>query len=227
MADKILIVDDEKNIRLLIKKYATFEGYEVLEACDGVEAYNQCVLNDDIMLIIMDIMMPELDGVQAIKKIFSKKKIPVIMLSAKGEEYDKLACFELGIDDYVVKPFSPKELMMRVNAIIRRVYKRDEKTSECIEIKGLKIDKISRKVYVDNEKVELSLKEYELLLYLVENKGIAISREKFITNVWGYSYDGFDRTLDTHIKLLRKALKEYSYMIETIRGFGYRFDEKN
>ena len=225
MNNKILIVDDEKNIRTLIKKYAIFEGYEVLEACDGIEAYNLCVENNDIALIIMDIMMPELDGYQAVKKIFSKKKIPVIMLTAKGEEYDRISGFELGIDDYVVKPFSPKELMYRVNAVLRR-YNTEKTQDNCLIFDGLKINKTARKVYIDDEKIELSLKEYELLLYLAENKGVAISREQFITNIWGYTYDGFDRTLDTHIKLLRKSLKEYSKYIETIRGFGYRFDEK-
>jgi DNA-binding response OmpR family regulator len=225
---KILIVDDEANIRLLIKKYASFEGFQVLEAENGIEAYNIFVNNEDIDLIIMDVMMPELDGFSTIKKIYAKKRVPVIMLTARGEEYDKILGFELGVDDYVVKPFSPKELIMRVQAVLRRSnVSTNVNNGDILSFKGVKIDKTSRKVFVNDQKIEMSLKEYELLLYLAENHGVAISREQFITNIWGYSYDGFDRTLDTHIKLLRKSLGEYAHYIETIRGFGYRFDEKN
>lgn len=224
--NKILVVDDESNIRVLIKKYATFEGFDVLEAENGLDAFNVFNKEKDIDIIIMDVMMPELDGISAIKKIFEIKKVPVIMLTARSEEYDKILGFEIGIDDYVVKPFSPKELMMRIHAILRRTQK-EEEISEVLSFEGLKIDKTARKVYINDIKVEMSLKEYELLLYLAENRGVAISREQFITNIWGYSYDGFDRTLDTHIKLIRKSLGEYAHYIETIRGFGYRFDEKH
>ena len=228
MGYKILIVDDESNIRNLIKKYAEFDGFEVLEAETGLDAYNICMNNTDIDLIIMDVMLPELDGFSSVKKIYEKRRIPVIMLTARGEEYDKILGFELGVDDYVVKPFSPKELIMRVQAVLRRVNSNKQNQNEDVLVfKGLKIDKIARKVYVNEAKIDMSLKEYELLLYLAENKGVAISREQFITNIWGYSYDGFDRTLDTHIKLIRKGLGEYSKYIETIRGFGYRFDEKD
>ncbi len=218
---KLLIVDDEKNIREVVKKYALFEGHEVVEAGNGTIAIEQ-VNRQDFDLIIMDVMMPELDGFSACKEIFKIKSIPVIMLSARGEEYDKLHGFELGIDDYVVKPFSPKELMMRVNAILKRLHK-DERD---VYILGeLTLDYKARIVHVKNQRIDLSLKEFELLLYLVKNKNIALTRDMLLEEVWGYDFYGDERTLDTHIKLLRKHLNEYASHIVTIRGVGYRFEE--
>ena len=221
---KLLIVDDEMKIRTIIRKYAEFDGYEVEEASDGMQAVSLCLLNH-YDLVIMDVMMPELDGFSAVREIRKKSNVPVILLSARGEEYDKIHGFELGIDDYVVKPFSVRELMMRVTAILNRVYpKKDDNEGKIFEVKGLKIDFIARIVTIDDNRVELSPKEYELLFYLVKNKNIALTREKLICDVWGYDYDGDDRTLDTHIKLLRKALGEYAELIVTVRGVGYRFE---
>ncbi len=219
---KILVVDDEENIRSLIRKYAEFEGYEVDEAKDGMEAVEKCRAHG-YDFIIMDIMMPELDGFSACSKIREEKDIPVLMLSARGEEYDRIHGFELGIDDYVVKPFSPKELMMRVNAILQRS-RRNGTENEKMTFGGLVIDTSAMLVYVDGEKAELSPKGYELLYYMAKNKGIALTREILITEVWGYDFYGDDRTLDTHIKLLRSALKGYRDYIVTLRGVGYRFE---
>lgn len=219
---KILVVDDEENIRSLIRKYAEFEGYEVEEAKDGMEAVERCRTHG-YDFIIMDIMMPELDGFSACSKIREEKDIPVLMLSARGEEYDRIHGFELGIDDYVVKPFSPKELMMRVNAILQRS-RRNGTENEKMTFGGLVIDTSAMLVYVDGEKAELSPKGYELLYYMAKNKGIALTRETLITEVWGYDFYGDDRTLDTHIKLLRSALKGYRDYIVTLRGVGYRFE---
>ncbi len=222
---KILIVDDEARIREIIKKYAVFEGHEVCEAGDGMEAIQIC-REKEFDIIIMDIMMPELDGFSACKEIRKYRNTPVLMLSARGEEYDKIHGFELGIDDYVVKPFSPKELMMRINAIIKRStgLGDNDKKKEIISFDGLTVDFTGRLVYVDNEKIDMSPKEYDLLFYMVKNRGIALTREKLITDVWGYDFYGDDRTLDTHIKLLRKSLGEYSRFIVTLRGVGYRFE---
>lgn len=220
---KILVVDDEDKIRQLIKKYAIFEGHEVTEASDGMEAI-RLVEKQDFDIIIMDVMMPELDGFSACREIKKKKEIPVLMLSARGEEYDKIHGFELGIDDYVVKPFSPKELMMRINAIMNRSQKKEEMKKDIETFNGLIVDFTGRLVYIDKEKIVMSPKEYDLFFYLVKNKGIALSREKLITDVWGYDFYGDDRTLDTHIKLLRKSLGEYSNYIVTLRGVGYRFE---
>ncbi|MDF2985885.1 MAG: two component transcriptional regulator, winged helix family [Eubacterium sp.] len=222
---KILIVDDEARIREIIKKYAVFEGHEVTEAADGMEAIQIC-RERDFDIIIMDIMMPELDGFSACKEIRKTKKTPVLMLSARGEEYDKIHGFELGIDDYVVKPFSPKELMMRINAIVKRSSGTglEENKKEIVSFEGLTVDFTGRLVYVDEEKIDMSPKEYDLLFYMVKNRGIALTREKLITDVWGYDFFGDDRTLDTHIKLLRKSLSEYSKYIVTLRGVGYRFE---
>ncbi len=219
---KILVVDDEENIRAIIRKYAEFEGYEVQEAQDGMDAVLKC-RDQDYDFIIMDIMMPELDGFSACSKIRETKDIPVLMLSARGEEYDKIHGFELGIDDYVVKPFSPKELMMRVNAILQRM-KKGGNDNEVLDFGGLKIDTSAMIVYVDGQKAELSPKGYELLYYMAKNKGIALTREKLITEVWGYDFYGDDRTLDTHIKLLRTALRGHRERIVTLRGVGYRFE---
>lgn len=219
---KLLIVDDEEMIRMLIKKYAEFEGYEVFEAKNGLECI-EMVRNNDYDVIIMDVMMPELDGFSAAKEIRKIKNIPMIILSARGEEYDRIHGFEMGVDDYVVKPFSPKELMLRVGAVLRRSVAKEPKR-DVLEFEGLSIDLLSRKVYVDGAKVDLSPKEYEILVFLAKNKNIAISREKFISEIWGYDYDGFDRTLDTHIKMLRKNLGVYSKFIGTVRSVGYIFE---
>lgn len=222
---KLLIVDDEDKIRELIKKYAEFEGYETDEASDGMQAVEKCKKND-YDLIIMDIMMPFLDGFSASKEIRKRKNTPVIMLSARGEEYDRIHGFEVGADDYVVKPFSPKELMMRVAAVIGRTKKSDDSVSkEIVILEGLTVDFTARLVCVDGKKVEMTPKEYDLLFYLVRNRGIALTREKLITEVWGYDFYGDDRTLDTHIKLLRKSLGDYARFIVTLRGVGYRFED--
>lgn len=220
---KILIVDDEAKIRELIKKYAQFEGYTTDEAKDGMEAVAKCRKNI-YDVIIMDIMMPDLDGFSAVKKIRKTRNCPVIMLSARGEEYDRIHGFEVGADDYVVKPFSPKELMMRVSAMIKRARGGDAEKHETAKFGGLEIDFTGRVVTVDGKPAEMTPKEYDLLFYLVRNKGIALSRERLITDVWGYDFFGDDRTLDSHIKLLRRSLGEYSKHIVTLRGLGYRFD---
>ena len=228
----ILVVDDETRIRSIIKKYAEFEGHTVTEAADGMEAVHFC-RGTQFDIIIMDIMMPELDGFSACREIRKTLQTPIIMLSARGEEYDKINGFELGIDDYVVKPFSPKELMLRIEAVMKRVKNRSsngEKKQEnrVISLDGgkLKADITARIVYIDEERIELSPKEYDLFFYMLENRNIAISREKFIRDVWGYDFYGDVRTLDTHIKLLRKSLGRYAEMIVTLRGVGYRFEGK-
>lgn len=219
----LLVVDDEEKIRGLIRKYAEFEGHRVTEAADGMEAVRLCRENT-YDIIILDIMMPELDGFSACREIRKTCDTPVIMLSARGEEYDRIHGFELGVDDYVVKPFSPRELMMRVNAVINRTHAVPKQDREIFEREGLKIDFTGRIVYIDGKRISLSPKEYELLFYLVRNRNIALSREKLITEVWGYDFYGDDRTLDTHIKLLRKSLRPYSKFIVTLRGMGYRFE---
>jgi len=219
---KLLVVDDEIKIREMIRKYAEFDGYEVKEAVDGFDAVNKCE-KEDFDLIIMDVMMPELDGFSAIKAIRKTKSVPVIMLSARGEEYDRVYGFEVGADDYVVKPFSVKELMMRVSAILSRINK-TAATNEVVCFEGLEIDYSAHIVKIDGERIDLSPKEYDLLFYLSRNKNIALKRETLLTEVWGYDFFGDDRTLDTHIKLLRKSLKEYQKFIVTVRGVGYRFE---
>ena len=223
---KLLVVDDESKIRAVIREYSEFEGYEVTEASDGMEALN-LVKENDYDLIIMDIMMPKLDGYSACKEIRKIKNTPIIMLSARGEEYDKLFGFELGIDDYVVKPFSPKELMARVNAVISRLNSsaaKAEETSDILTFDGLEINIPARQVKVDGEKVELTPKEYELLFYMATNKNIALSRDKLLSDVWGYDFFGDDRTVDTHIKNLRNNLGKYRDFIVTLRGVGYKFE---
>lgn len=219
---KILIVDDEKNIRNVISEYAKFDGFVTAEAADGMEAVEMC-RNEDYDLIIMDIMMPKLDGYSAVREIRKTKQIPVIMLSARGEEYDKLFGFELGVDDYVTKPFSPKELLARIRAVIKRSNPRQD-TGEVLTFEGLKIDMAGREVTVDGVPASLTPKEYDLLFYLVRSKGIALSREKLLEEVWGYDFYGDDRTVDTHIKMLRNSLGEYRKFIVTLRGMGYKFD---
>ena len=229
----ILVVDDESRIRAIIKKYAEFEGHTVTEAADGMEAVLLCRKNE-YDLIIMDIMMPELDGFSACLEIRKVSQTPIIMLSARGEEYDRINGFEVGIDDYVVKPFSPKELMLRIDAIMKRVKSPAPHSLQgtvlqpngVIELDqgGLRADITARVVYIDGERVDMSPKEYDLFFYLLSNKNIALSREKLLCEVWGYDFYGDARTLDTHIKLLRKSLGAYSYHIVTLRGVGYRFD---
>lgn len=220
----ILVCDDEEGIRTLIAKYAKFEGHNVIEAENGMQAIEIC-RNKDIDIIVMDIMMPELDGFSAVREIRKDKDTPVIMLSARGEEYDRIHGFEVGADDYLVKPFSPKELMMRIDVIMRRRTKQSANGHNVYEKEGLVIDFTARRVTIDGVDAELSPKEYDLLFYLVKNKGIALSREKLITNVWGYDFYGDDRTLDTHIKLLRKHLGDHASYVVTLRGTGYRFED--
>ena len=225
----ILIVDDEARIRSIIQKYAEFEGHTVTEAGDGMEAVRLC-RNNEFDIIIMDIMMPELDGFSACREIRKTSQTPIIMLSARGEEYDKINGFNLGIDDYVVKPFSPKELMLRIEAIMKRT-NRAQKTApvlnHIVEIDngGLRADITARIVYIDGKRIEMSPKEYDLFFYLLKNRNIALSREKLLSEVWGYDFYGDARTLDTHIKLLRKSLGRYSSCVVTLRGVGYRFEE--
>ena len=224
---RILVVDDEAKIRQIIKKYADFEGHAVTEAEDGMQAVELC-RDTEFDIIIMDVMMPELDGFSACKEIRKFSQAPVIMLSARGEEYDKIHGFELGIDDYVVKPFSPRELMMRVNAIVKRSAASAAPLSsarkDIVTIDGLTVDFTGRMVHIDGVKVDMTPKEYDLFFYMIRNRGIALTREKLISDVWGYDFYGDDRTLDTHIKLLRKSLGDYSKYIVTLRGVGYRFE---
>lgn len=218
----ILIVDDEFRIRELIKKYALHEGYDVYEAENGKDAIDLCNKNN-IDIIILDIMMPGIDGFETAKIIRQTQDIPIIMLSARGEEYDKINGFNTGIDDYVVKPFSPKELMMRVNAVLKR--SAPQKENDIYTYKTLCVDFTARIVTIDNTRIEMTPKEYSLLFYMIKNKGIALTRETLISKIWGYDFYGDDRTLDTHVKLLRKSLGQYSSMIKTLRGVGYRFEE--
>jgi DNA-binding response OmpR family regulator len=225
---KILVVDDEEMIRRLIAKYATFEGHTVVEAGDGMEAVRLC-REGGYDILILDIMMPELDGFSACREIRKFSDIPIIMLSARGEEYDKINGFGLGVDDYVVKPFSPKELMLRVDAVMKRVrasakQTEDVSANEIVDLGGLKADITARIVYIDGERADMSPKEYELFFYMLKNRNIALSRDKLLSEVWGYDYFGDDRTLDTHIKLLRRSLGKYADYIVTLRGVGYRFD---
>ncbi len=221
---KILIVDDELRVRDLIKKYAKFEGFEVGEASNGLQALELCK-NHDFDIVIMDVMMPELDGFSACREIRKFSNVPIIMLSARGEEYDKVHGFEAGIDDYVVKPFSPKELMMRIGAILKRGGISLPENKEVYQLDGLTVDFTGRLVTVDGKHIDMSPREYDLFFFLVKNRGIALSREKLINEVWGYDFLGDDRTIDTHIKQLRKILGPYSRCISTLRGVGYRFDE--
>ena len=210
---KLLVVDDEAKIREVIKEYSEFSGYEVTEAADGMSAIGLCKLND-YDLIIMDVMMPKLDGFSSVKEIKKFKDIPVIMLSARGEEYD----------DYVVKPFSPKELMARVNAVITRHEGADHGTSNVMKFDGLEVNFAARTIYIDGKRVNLTPKEYDLLFYLIQNRNIALSRDKLLSDIWGYDFFGDDRTIDTHIKNLRNNLGPYRDFIVTLRGVGYKFE---
>ena len=214
---KILVVDDEIKIREIIKEYAEFEGYEVAQAEDGMQAV-EMVKNQDFD------MMPKLDGYSACKEIRKIKQIPVIMLSARGEEYDKLFGFEIGVDDYVVKPFSPKELMARIRAVLNRA-SASQRTEDVIRYEGLEINFTAREVKIDGKKVSMTPKEYDLLFYLVKNMNIALSREKLLEEVWGFDFYGDDRTVDTHIKMLRNSLGKYRNLIVTLRGMGYKFEK--
>ncbi|MBR4672521.1 MAG: response regulator transcription factor [Bacilli bacterium] len=218
---KILVVDDEQLIRNVIREYAEAEGYKIIEAQDGHEAIEKVEKNPDVALIIMDIMMPRLDGYSACKEIFKIKKYPVIMLSARKEEYDKLLGFDLGIDDYVTKPFSPKEVMARIKAVLARVNNRKE---EIYRYEDLEVNYKAHSVKIDGEEIKLTPKEYELLVNFIDNEGMALSREQLLSTVWGYDFFGDDRTVDTHIKMLRNSLGKYRDLIVTVRSLGYKFE---
>ena len=220
---KILVVDDEKNIRRVVREYAEFEGHEVFEAENGMQAISM-VKEDNFDLIIMDVMMPKLDGFSTCKEIKKYKTIPVIMLSARGEEYDKLFGFELGIDDYVVKPFSPKELMARIKVVLKRSAAHNDDLPDKMKFEGLEIDFAGREVYVDGQKASMTPKEYDLLFFLVKNKNLALTRDRLLEDVWGYDFFGDDRTVDTHIKMLRNSLGPYRKFVVTLRGMGYKFE---
>ncbi len=228
--NKLLVVDDEKNIRLVIREYAEFNNFEVDEAADGEEAV-LLASKKDYDIIVMDIMMPKLDGYSACKEIRKIKNTPIILLSARNEEYDKLFGFELGIDDYVVKPFSPKVLIARINAIIARhsadnarAASKQESTADTQTFAGLKIDRRAHDVWVDGEKIELTPKEFDLLCLLVDNQNVALARETLLEEIWGYDFFGDDRTIDTHIKNLRNHIGPYRDFIKTLRGVGYKFE---
>ena len=222
---RLLIVDDEEKIRTVIREYALFNNYETDEAENGVEAVNKC-LTEDFDLVILDIMMPGLDGYSACKQIKREKDIPIIMLSARGEEYDKLFGFELGIDDYVVKPFSPKELMARVAAVLaRKSRSEDDKKQTVLKSGELEVNTESRIVTISGEKIDLTLKEYEILVYMMQNRKIALSRDRLLSDIWGYDFFGDDRTIDTHIKNLRGRLGSCRDKISTVRGVGYKFED--
>ena len=226
---KLLIVDDEIHIRNLIVKYAKYENYETIEAGDGMYAVTLCK-DEKPDLVIMDIMMPEMDGFTASREIKKFSDVPIILLSARGEEYDRINGFEIGVDDYVVKPFSPKELMLRIGAILRRVEKSKAPTpdtSSLFALEGLEVNFTSRIVKIDGKRVNMSPKEYDLLFFMIRNANIALTREKMICEIWGCDFYGDDRTLDTHIKLLRRSLGDYGKYIVTLRGVGYRFETSN
>ena len=220
---KVLIVDDEAGIRDVIKEYCLFENYDVLEAKDGMDALEIVNNNKDIDIIVLDIMMPKMDGYTTLKEIRKLSTVPVIMLSARSEEYNKLLSFELGVDDYVTKPFSPKELIARIKVICNRGVK--EEAKDKYKYKDLEIDYLGHKVTINSKEIKLTPKEYELLVLFVQNKSIALSRETLLSKVWGYDFYGDDRTIDTHIKMLRNNLGEYRDLIVTVRGMGYKFEE--
>ena len=220
----ILVCDDDKEIVDAIEIYLIQEGYQVVKAYDGEQAL-EMLRTKKIDLMVIDVMMPKLDGFSAVKEIRKDKDVPVIMLSARGEEYDKLFAFEIGVDDYVTKPFSPKEVMARIHAVTKRkAAKKKEDENRVLKFEGLEIDMAGRNVYVDGEKAVLTPKEYELLFYFVRNQGLALTREKLLYDVWGFDFYGDDRTVDTHVKMLRGNLKEYRKFIVTLRGLGYKFE---
>lgn len=221
----VLVVDDEKLIRDVIKEYLINEGYTVLEASNGIDAIEMVKIHKNIDLIVMDIMMPKMDGFSAVKEIKNFSSVPIIMLSARGEEYDKLSGFDLGIDDYVTKPFSPKELVARVKAVLKRNGNEDV---EEYKYKDLVINYKSHTVKIENKELELTPKEYDLLTYFTRNENVALSREQLLSKIWGYDFFGDDRTIDTHIKMLRNKLGKYRDLIKTVRSVGYKFEiEKN
>jgi DNA-binding response OmpR family regulator len=220
----VLIVDDESRIREMIKDYMSLENFNIHEAEDGMDAL-ELIKKNEYSIIILDVMMPKVDGWTVVREVRKTKNTPIIMLTARGEEYDKLLGFELGIDDYMVKPFSPKELLARVKAIIRRSSnEKNTKDDEKVSFEGLTIEFASRNVYVNNKQIPLTPKEFELLVFLVKNKNRALSREQILTEVWGYDFMGDDRTVDTHIKMLRDSIKEYRKFIITVWGTGYKFE---
>lgn len=220
---KVLVVDDEPRMRKLISDFLMKAGYAVVEAADGEQAMDFFYEQKDIALILLDVMMPKMDGWQVCKEIRQNSKVPIIMLTAKAEEQDELKGFDLGVDEYIGKPFSPKILVARVEAILRRSNKLQGNNR--ISSNGIVIDKDAHQVTVDEMPIELSVKEFELLSYFIENKGIALSREKILNNVWSYDYYGEDRTIDTHVKKLRSKLGEKGEMIKTIWGMGYKFED--
>ena len=223
----ILVCDDEKDIVEALGIYLSAEGYQVTKAYNGQEACEK-LKTGDVQLVLMDIMMPELDGFSAAREIRKTSDVPIIFLSARGEEYDRIHGFELGVDDYVVKPFSPRELMMRVGAVLRRAQAPGsaDNAHETVSIGNMLVDFTARQVTIDGVEVEMSPKEYDLLFFMVRNRGIALTRDRLISEVWGYDFFGDDRTLDTHIKLLRKQLGDYARYITTLRGVGYRFEKE-
>ena len=220
---RILIVDDERMIREVLREYIIHDGFEAVEASNGEEAVQLC-RQMEFDVVLMDIMMPKMDGLEAVRQILREKDVAVIMLSALGEEYDKLRAFELGVDDYVTKPFSPKEVLARIHAVAKRRSVKEKNRSAGLQFEGLRLDPEGRNVYVNGEKVSLTPKEYELLFYMAKNKGIALTRERLLSEVWGFDFFGDDRTVDTHIKMLRSNLKEYRKFIITLRGLGYKFE---
>ncbi len=219
---KILIVDDEELIRDIIKNYCENEGFSTIEAVDGNDALDKFKSNDDIDIVILDVMMPNKDGFTAYQEMKKLKNIPTIILSARSEEYDKLNGFDMGVDDYVTKPFSPKELIARIKAIL----KRSNTYIDYYTYKTLKVDYKAHSLLIDNKEIEITPKEYELLIYFIKNKTHALSRDQLINEIWGYDFYGDDRTIDTHIKTLRKRLGIYRNLIRTVRGVGYKYEEK-
>ena len=220
---KILVVDDESRMRKLVRDFLVKNNYEVLEAGDGEEALDIFFKDKDIALIVLDVMMPKLDGWQVCKEVREYSKVPIIMLTARGDERDELQGFQLGVDEYISKPFSPKILVARIEAILRRT--NPAATEELLSCGGIQIDKAAHQVFIDGTPVDLSYKEFELLTYFIENRGIALSREKILNNVWNYDYFGDARTIDTHVKKLRSKMGEKGDMIKTIWGMGYKLEE--
>ena len=224
MMQKILIADDESRIRDILKEYLEFEGFSYDEAEEGLQAINK-VKENKYDLVILDIMMPKVDGFTALREIRKISSVPVIMLSARGEEYDKLFGFEMGVDDYITKPFSPKEVMARIKAVLKRLNATEVKKRSSIIIKGLEIDEDSRRVTVDGTVTSMTPKEFDILLYMAKNKGIVLSREKILEKIWGYEFFGEDRTVDTHIKMLRNSIGKYRGLIKTVGSVGYKLEE--
>ena len=218
----VLIVDDEERIRDIIKEYLDFEGYTYDEASDGMEAIEK-IKNNEYNVVVLDIMMPKVDGFTVVREVRKFSQVPVIMLSARGEEYDKLFGFEMGVDDYITKPFSPKELVARIKAILKRSGAMSEK-SGILKLPGIEIDETGRKVLVDGNQITLTPKEFDILVYMVKNKGIVLSREKILSTIWGYEFFGDDRTVDTHIKMLRNSISPYRDYIKTVWGIGYKLE---